>query len=84
MYNIFQIDEDTFMKVVWPILKSYILVDWTNQTFETLYCLIEIQNLFPNILKKKLILPILNVKTVVHIDSVETIQKMLTVLQLSS
>lgn len=82
MHHTFQINEDTFMKVVWPILKSHILVDWSNQSFETLYCLIEIQNLFPNVLKKKLILPILNTKSVVHTDSMEIIQKMLTVLPL--
>lgn len=79
----FQVDENTFKKAVWPILKDYVLVDWSHQSFETLYCLIEIYNVYPNILKKKLMLPIFGTSFILEIDTIETVQKMLTVLFIS-
>lgn len=70
--------------MVWPVLVKEVMVDWSSQSFETLNCLLEIQDKYPTILKKKQILSTFGTSTILHEETVENIQKMLIVSGINS
>lgn len=64
---------------MWPVLINEILVNWQSQTFETLYCLLEVYNKYPQMFKKKMILSALHSHTILHEETIENVVNILTV-----
>lgn len=71
------IDESTFKTVIWPVLVTEILVNWPSQTFETLYCLLEVHNKYPHLFKKKMILSAVHSHTILHEETIGNVVNML-------
>lgn len=55
------------------------MVEWPSQTFETLYCLLEVHQKYPQLFKKKLILSVFKTHVILHEDTIDNVVKLLTV-----
>lgn len=52
-----------FMEIVWPFLKKYIGLPITEQTLDTLYCLIQVHSLYPKLINGAFIPRVLETAT---------------------
>lgn len=74
-----QIDVESMKKVIWPIVEKEIGKSWSEQTLDTFYLLLVIEDKYSSLINHKFLKEHFGVKQILAKESVEDIVKLLTV-----
>lgn len=74
-----QLEDDESLKPVWPVLEQEICKPLKDQTLDTFYALLVVQDKFPGVLSKKALKKCFGSENIINEDSMKDILKILTV-----
>lgn len=74
-----QLDVESMKKVIWPIVEKEIGKSWSEQTLDTFYLLLVVEDKHPSLINHKFLKEHFGVKQILAKESIEDIVKLLTV-----
>lgn len=79
-----QLDNEEMLAPVWPLLEKEICKPFSEQTLDTFYALLVIQNKFPRIITRKTLKKCFGNENIINEESIQDILKVLTVSYLNT
>ncbi|XP_001603225.1 myb-binding protein 1A [Nasonia vitripennis] len=73
-----QLEDDESLKAVWPVLEQGICKPFKEQTLDTFYALLVVQDKFPGVLSKKVLKKTFGSENIINEESMKDILKILT------